>query len=156
MHKISRRTALGGLASVSATVGAGSALAFPGASGVDKLATPPRAVSESLLRLIQSHREASEEEVASINPNDEVWCKQNGVPHTQEADDRYHAAVDAADRALRRIVHFRCHTAADRACKAEYLMERVGGWGTGTLGIDEDYGLYALLRAMREEARAGA
>ncbi len=146
-NTVTRRTALASLAAL-ATTSTVTVLPAAAASSND--------VSPKLSALIAAHEAAWAAEDDAVNEQDAVWCEQNGVPCTQEAVDRWHDAVHASDRALRAVIHFRCKTGADRRVKAEYLMQRVGKFGTGTLGLDEDWGMLALLRSIREEGRAGA
>lgn len=129
---------------------ASAAIAAPAPAGA---VAAPAGVSPKLLELINAHRAAFEKEEDACNPQDTVWCERNGVPHTQEAVDHWRAAMYASDRALMAVVHYRCRSGADRYMKGEYLLQRVGRFGSATLGLDEDFGLMALLRAMREEGR---
>lgn len=140
---VNRRTAMAGIAALAATTAAPANAA-------------PAGVSPRLLELIAAHKAAWAAEDDAVNAQDQVWCEQNGVPHTQEAVDIWRDAMHASDRALRAVIHFRCRTGADRYMKADYLFQRVGRFGSATLGCDEDFGLMALLRSMREEGRIGA
>lgn len=110
-------------------------------------------VSQKLADLIAAQKAAEAREDAACDRLTEL--EEAGEQRTKDADDEWHNAVNASDDALRRILHYRCRTDADRVRKAEFLMARIDdGWDIGALGRDEVFGLYALLRAMREEGRA--
>ncbi|WP_187969238.1 hypothetical protein [Aquibium microcysteis] len=144
---INRRAVLASAPAVLAS----AAIAVPGPANA---VAAPAGVSPKLRELINAHKAASENEDAAVNAQDEVWCSENGVPFTDDAVNHYLDAMHAADRALMAVVHYRCRSGADRYMKGEYLLQRVGRYGSGTLGLDEDFGLTALLRSMREEGRA--
>jgi len=103
-----RRAALGALASI-------PALAIPGAAMAGPL--------DPIFAAIERHRAVEANWIGTINPADETWCDQEGIPLTQEAVNAHEAASAEEVAALDEVIATVPTTLAGIRAAREYMMK---------------------------------